>query len=189
MSDASLSEVLNQFFNNKVAELRVATPAQIVSYDYKTQLATVQPVISRRYDDERVEPFKPINNVPIVFPRSGGASLTFPVKAGDPVLLVFSDRSLDTWKQSGGVQPQDDIRKHSINDAIGFVGISAMTHPSQAENNDDVLLDFDGNKLRMKPSGNAEVVSDQSIVLRVGTSTITMTPNHIHVRADRIDWN
>lgn len=188
-SSDDLTGVLSQAIRNRLSELHVAMPAQIISYDHNTQLATVQPLISRKYADDRVEPYAPLNNVPIIFPRSGGASLTMPVKAGNPLLLVFSERSLDTWKKLGGVQVQDDKRMHSLTDAVGFMGISPETLPSQSENNDDVLLDYDGNKIRLKPSGNSEIVSDTSLTLRCGTSKIVLTPNHILIQADRIDEN
>jgi len=188
-SSENLSSVLRQAIKNQLAELHTCMPAVIVSYDHEKQLASVQPTISRKYADGRVDQYPVINNVPIIFPRSGGASFTMPVKANDPVLLAFTERSMDTWKKTGGVQVQDDPRMHSLSDAVGFVGLSPETAPSQSENNDDVLLDFDGNKVRLKPSGNLEIVCAQSITLICGSSRIEITPTNIHVIADRIDWN
>lgn len=185
----NLSEVLAQVMRNRMAELHVSMPAQIVDYDFATQKASVQPLISRKYTDGRVDAYPVINNVPVVWPRSGGASLTMPVDAGDYCILVFADRSIDGWTASGGAQPQDDRRLHSLNDAVAFMGMMPFSEPSLAENNDDVLMTYDQNSIRLKPGGNSEVESSETITLRCGGSTIVMTPTGITMVADRIDLN
>lgn len=58
----------------------------------------------------------------MVFPRGGGCTLTFPVKAGDECLVIFADRCIDFWWQSGGVQEPVDDRQHDLSDAFCIVG-------------------------------------------------------------------
>lgn len=155
----NLTALLNQAIRNRMAELQTAMPAQIISYDFKTQKAAVQPTINRRYADGRVEPYPVINNVPVIFPRSGGASMTFPVTRGDTVLLVFSSRSIDTWTSRGGKVDQDDRRMHDINDAIAIPGLIPFSAGSKAKNNSDVLLTYAGSEVTLKQDGKAEIKS------------------------------
>lgn len=61
-------------------------------------------------------------DVPVVFPRGGGCTLTFPVKAGDECLVIFADRCIDFWWQNGGVQEPVDDRVHDLSDAFCIVG-------------------------------------------------------------------
>jgi phage baseplate assembly protein gpV len=61
-------------------------------------------------------------DVPVIFPRGGGCTLTFPVKAGDECLLIFADRCIDFWWQNGGVQKPVDLRMHDLSDAFAIVG-------------------------------------------------------------------
>ena len=49
-------------------------------------------------------------------------TLTFPVKEGDECLLIFADRCIDFWWQSGGVQETVDPRQHDLSDAFAIVG-------------------------------------------------------------------
>lgn len=65
-------------------------------------------------------------DVPLFFPSGGGATLTFPVAAGDECLLVFASRCIDGWWQSGGIQNQPDLRKLDLSDGFAFVGISSV---------------------------------------------------------------
>lgn len=84
--------------------LRVAMPGIIQSFDPDTVTCIVQPAIygQKVGDDGKVvsEAIPIIPDVPVVFPRGGGCTLTFPVKQGDECLLVFSDRCIDFWWQA-----------------------------------------------------------------------------------------
>lgn len=67
-------------------------------------------------------PLPLLTDVPVIFPRGGGCTITFPVKAGDECLVVFSDRFIDFWWQNGGIQEPVDPRQHDLSDAFAFVG-------------------------------------------------------------------
>jgi len=64
-----------------------------------------------------------LTNVPIVLPCSNalGLSITMPIKKGDELILLVSDRSLDNWQLNGGIQrPADEteIRHHDLSDCL-----------------------------------------------------------------------
>jgi hypothetical protein len=155
----NLSAVLDMAIRNRLAEVHTAAPGIIISYDFKTQKASVRPSINRKYKDGRVERYPVINNVPVIFPRSGGASMTFPVNPNDTVLLVFAARSIDDWAQRGGYVDQSDTRKHSLNDAIAIPGLIPFSAGSKAKNNTDVLVTYSGAEIEMKPSGQINLNS------------------------------
>jgi phage baseplate assembly protein V len=102
-------------------QIRVAMPGIIQSFDPVTVTCTVEIALLGVVSDEAVE-LKPLVDVPVVFPRGGGCTLTFPVKAGDECLLIFADRCIDFWWQSGGVQKTVDPRQHDLSDAFAIVG-------------------------------------------------------------------
>lgn len=172
-SGDSLTAVLEQAMRNRMAELQTCMPGVIVSYNFKKQMAVVQPSISRRYADGRVEKYPVINNVPVVFPRSGGASITMPVKGGDTVLLLFAGRSIDTWAANGGVVAQDDNRMHSINDAIAIPGLISFNTGSKAKNNTDVLVTYSGAEIEIKQDGKIKMKSPLRV--EIDTPEVYMT--------------
>lgn len=102
-------------------QIRVAMPGIIQSFDPLTVTCTVEIALRGIVGDESVE-LKPLVDVPVVFPRGGGCTLAFPVKAGDECLLIFSDRCIDFWWQNGGVQEPVDPRQHDLSDAFAIVG-------------------------------------------------------------------
>lgn len=109
-----------------MSNLRVSMPGIIQSFDPETVTCVIQPAIKGSETDEAGNPVS-LNlpllvDVPVVFPRGGGVTLTFPVKAGDECLVIISDCCIDFWWQSGGVQEPVDTRRHDLSDAFAIVG-------------------------------------------------------------------
>lgn len=122
----ALAEVLASERRTLNEQLRVAMPGIIQSFDPDAVTAVVQPAIryiERDNDGNKLTNDYPLLvDVPVVFPRGGGCTLTFPVKAGDECLVIFADRCIDFWWQSGGIQEPVDERMHDLSDAFCIVG-------------------------------------------------------------------
>lgn len=178
MRRRSLSEPLRRALRQASSEMHVSLPAQIEKYDYKEQRADVLPLLRRAYADGEVEDMPVIPDVPVIWPRSGSAQMTMPVKRGDTVMLVFTDRSIDRWLAQGGNATPDEGRQHDLSDAIavpGLVPFAEFGDVEPSENNDDVLLRYAGSKVRIKPNGDVEVE---------GSANIKMTaPGDIDINA------
>jgi hypothetical protein len=115
------------YVEDALRRVNTALPGQIDSYDPSSGKATVQPLLREKYADGDVIDLPPIPNVPVVFPRTAAASITLPIARGDGVLLLFCQRSMDTWLSSGGVANPDDIRMHSLSDAIAIPGLAPFS--------------------------------------------------------------
>ncbi|MEP8723501.1 Gp138 family membrane-puncturing spike protein, partial [Enterobacter kobei] len=96
-------------------------------------------------------------DVPVIFPRGGGCTLTFPVKAGDECLVIFADRCIDFWWQNGGVQEPVDDRVHDLSDAFCIVGPQSQAQKISGISTSAVELRSDdgGTKLSLNPSSGA----------------------------------
>ena len=118
---AGEQETLNQLKKQVSSMLRVALPGTVESFDAETVTATIQLGVLGLSDGESTA-LSVLNDVPVMFPRGGGCSLTFPVNKGDECLVIFADRSIDFWWQSGGIQEPVDARVHDLSDAFCIVG-------------------------------------------------------------------
>lgn len=118
-ADAQLAQAI-------MSAMRVSIPGIIQSFDPDAVTAVVQPAIKGVEHDEsgaEVSVSLPLLvDVPVVFPRGGGCTLTFPVKEGDECLVIFADRCIDFWWQSGGIQEPVDGRMHDLSDAFCIAG-------------------------------------------------------------------
>jgi hypothetical protein len=111
--------------DNAAANMRVAVPGIIQSFDPEKQTATVQPAIQDSLNGVATA-LPLLLDVPVQFPHAGGYCMTFPVKSGDECLVIFSDMCIDAWYQSGGVQNQLEKRRHDLSDGMAILGITSQ---------------------------------------------------------------
>ncbi|MBN5402773.1 translation initiation factor IF-2 [Serratia marcescens] len=152
-------------------------PGIIQSFDAGAVTATIQPAVKasvRQSDGALSSVALPLLvDVPVVFPRGGGVTLTFPVAAGDECLVVFADRCIDYWWQSGGVQEPVDQRQHHLADAFALVGpqsqakkISGISSSAAQFRSDDgsTYLEIDPatKKMKIVAPGGLEVITPQA---------------------------
>lgn len=129
--------MLRRAMRRMLANLWTAMPGYIVDFDAESCTATVQlgvqAIVNNPDGGKSNDEMPLLNTVPVVFPRAGGCSLTFPVKPGDECLVVFASRSCGAWKQSGGSQVQSAPgRMHSLSD--GFVLLGTSSQPNVISN-------------------------------------------------------
>jgi hypothetical protein len=140
---------------NDAAQLRVAIPGIIESFDHEKQTASVQPSITENIQvgeaDAKPTKLPLLTDVPIYFPRANGYCITLPIIKGDECLLVFSDSCIDGWWQSGGVQDQMETRRHDLSDAFAFVGITSQPRKVEA---------YEPNKLQIR-------TDDQNVIMEI----------------------
>ncbi len=142
-------------------QIRVALPGIIQSFDPELVTAVVQPAIryvERDSDGNKsTKDYPLLVDVPVVFPRGGGCTLTFPVKEGDECLVIFADRCIDFWWQSGGVQEPVDGRMHDLSDAFAIVGPRSQAKKISGISTSAVELRSDdgATKLSLNPESGA----------------------------------
>lgn len=122
-----LEDMVDAFITSALQDVHVAMPGRVTAYDVTSRLADVKPLVKRVrvIDEERVSETLPIvQDVPVVFPGAGSYDISWPISAGDLVLIVCTSCSLERWIAGNGgeVDPQDP-RRHRIGDAIAIPGL------------------------------------------------------------------
>lgn len=133
LSDRDNTEIHKQdlMFDTLKQQIRCAVPGIIQSFDNVKCTAEVQPAITEifyNYNGEKKNIKLPLlQDVPVLFPASGSAMLSFPVNKGDECLLIFADMCIDGWWQNGDIQNQAEQRRHDLSDA--FAILSPFSQP------------------------------------------------------------
>lgn len=137
----------NQLINNPAKTLQdmlmafkaglwVAMPCIVESFDADKVTVTATPAIKismRKQDGSMsMEEIPLLQDVPVMFTRGGGCTITHPINKGDECFVVFADRCIDVWWQNGGVQPPFDNRKHDLSDAFAF--FAPQSQPNKVKN-------------------------------------------------------
>lgn len=213
---STLASNIKQGVESRLKELHTSLPGIVETFDPETQLASIQPAIKRVFTSREgdIELLTPSDlpiliNVPIVFPRGGGFSLTFPVKKGDECLLVFCERSIDNWHKEGGVQLPSARRFHSFSDATAFVGLSSLVNKIPDYDDTNTQFKSDDGKVEItlltngtisikaetkvtvdapdaeftgnvKILGNLEVIGDSTLSSTVTSNGKDISDTHLH---------
>ena len=111
------------FRRELLSSLHCALPGIVTAFDPATQTVTVQPAMRSRLSGSSDTLLLPlIHDVPVFFPGSRRAAMTFPIEPGDECLLIFADSAIDRWFETGEAEAPDSTRHHDLSDAFAFVG-------------------------------------------------------------------
>lgn len=197
----TLENVFRTAFDVLKQEIHTALPGRVESYDAATQKADIKPLVKRcfRTGDDRtiVEELPVLTDVPIVFPRGGGFFVSLPVTAGDHVLLIFNESSIDIFQTgAGGDTDPQDIRRHNLSDAVALPGFYPFSKSLADADADNLVIGEDGgvqvhvsdSKIELGEKSSADKASLDSKVqtelTRISTELTTLKTifdAHIHV--------
>jgi len=178
--------------------VNTAIPGVVDEFFPATQTATITPAIQKKIvldGDVQLLTAPPITDVPIVFPfvSVAGFALTVPVRAGDPCLLIFSQRAVDFWHQNGGIQPPEtgvESRSHSLTDAFAILAPSPLPNVLGG-------WEEDGIELRNRSKGSRVTLRDDVVEVVCGScsyvaqasGTLTISAPSIIINTSSLDIN
>lgn len=122
MSSDDLQDVQN-VITDRLRQMNIALPGEVQKYDAALRKADVLPTIKETFADGTELTLPVITSVPVIMPATSGTRITLPIAAGDTVLLIFSQRSLDLWLSQGGQTRAGDTRMHAMSDAMAIPGL------------------------------------------------------------------
>jgi hypothetical protein len=175
----TLEEVIRQAVKFGVAQVHTAIPAIVTKFDISLQQIEAQIVIRGRYADSdgNLQSYEPIivPNIPVAYPSANGFSIVWPLEIGDPVTLIFCERSIDEWKATGEDDiTAQDLRRHNLTDAIAIPGGRSFADPVDSKGYDSNYLVVRGD-IKLGSSSASDYVALASLV----KSEITALRNYV----------
>lgn len=159
----SFSEIIENFIESKLYDVRVCVPAKVIEYFKDEQKVTVQPFFKRKYKDQETLQLPQIFQVPVAFPRAGESIISMPLAKGHCVMLICSDRSLENWLKNGGDVLPNDVRHHNLSDAIAYPGLYPFNNSASLNNDQDIIIKNKRgsglSEIRLKPNGHLQILN------------------------------
>ncbi len=174
-------ESLRLALENAQSQIWTALPGVVTAVDLTAQTVSVQPSvqgnISAPDGSSQSVNLPLLVDVPIVWPRAGGFALTFPIAAGDEVLVVFASRCIDSWWQSGGVGVQAEVRMHDLSDGFAVLAPTSQPRKLSGVSSTNVQLRDDAGTtyVEIAPGGKIKLLGATSIDLNAPTINIAAT--------------
>lgn len=162
----TLQDIITSAINSRVGRIHTAIPGKVLSYDSSTQTATIKPSVQAafRLPGGDVEQFDlpNISDVPILFPAStvGNFSITFPISAGDQVVLVLQERSTEEWRATteDSNTPQD-LRRFDLSDAVAIPAGSSPSSSIPAAGIDGSAMVLQGSSIKLGSSSASDFIA------------------------------
>lgn len=183
----SQEEILRATKDALAAELRVALPGVIQSFDEAAQTVSVQAAIRERVmqDGERKEIEIPLlEDVPVYFPGGQGFDISYPVKEGMDCLVVFADMCIDAWWESGGIQNQTEARRHDLSDGFALVGFRSQQGLAEKYRNDAIVLRAQDTLVEIAEEAvdvTAKDVVIQAQTARINAQAVTLSAGTVNI--------
>lgn len=176
--ESSKAEVMRRLRDTIGADIRIAEPGIIESFDASKQTVTVSIALKERTVIEgnvTWEEIPTLVDVPVVLPRAGGYVVTMPIVAGDECLVIFGDKCMDAWWQSGGKQNPMELRRHDLSDGYAILGCWSQPRAISNYSTSTVQLRNESGAAYLEISGNnINIVGD--VVTIIGNTKIDLNP-------------
>lgn len=177
-------------------QLYTCTPAIVDSYNPEDCTVNVYPAIYHPDRDGVImkEPF--LEKVPLHFQATRELGITFPIKKGDTVLLVFGHSDAELWlSESKDYNYPNTRRQHNINDAYAIAGVFRYnSSPVQAGTENDLNIRYKDSYIRIKEDGDIEVETPGEVTVQattvnvISTTEIQLTAPLVNIDAEEINF-
>lgn len=169
-------ELIRQSFLIQAKDsINTGIPGHVLTFDPATQLAQVQVGIQRVDINGAAFTLPPIASVPVHFPGDGFC-VEYQIDPGCEGMIMFSQRCMDGWLQTGGVASNPASRFFALTDAVFIPGFRPIAAPVQAfQNNGIRIRDASGNQFAwLKNDGSIRVANGAGYINIAPDGTVTI---------------
>ena len=161
--DYTLADLIKMVKRDVMLSLNCHAIGTIQSFDSSNQTVTVSINYKKTFFQKSsdgvnfipiLKDYPLLVDVPAVVIGGGNAFLTMPIAQGDECLVLFNDRDLSSWFQSGQNGPVPTSRLHSFSDALALVGVRSA--PNAIENYDE--------ERAVLRNGDAKIAVDEELI-------------------------
>lgn len=144
MSTPTMPTYVRQRAERRELQMQTAFPAKVVSWSPNDNTVRIEPQFletwfapSGEIRQESTE--NVIDSVPVLFPRSGQFSITFPIESGSFGLVTCTKYSLNRWRQAGSRTDPQDLRRFTMAGAV-FHPVNLVPESAELSGVDPVAM-------------------------------------------------
>lgn len=104
-------------------------------------------------------------DLPLIWHGAGDGDLTFPDPTGSTCLVMFADRDIDKWFETGESYRPNSGRMHNLNDGFAILRPRSMKTP---------MFNYDPAATTLTKGNSKLILKDNSITLTNGNDSLTL---------------
>lgn len=116
--------------DNIMSRLNCHNVGKILEFDPITQTCTVEIMQIKQFNQNYYIP-APLTKIPLVIYGAGNAHITLPDPTGSICLLLFLDRNIDSFLETGEQYEPETGRMHDFSDCIALTTFKTLANPIQ----------------------------------------------------------
>lgn len=175
VTNPSMRDLFNLHTKEIMLSLNSHAIATVQSFDPDQQTITATVNYKKSFEQQSTDgiystvliDYPILLDVPLIMLGGGNASLTFPTSSivGAECVILFNDRDIDNWFQTGQVGPVASGRTHSFSDGLALVGVRSIANS---------IDDYD--TTRVKLALGAYMVGISASHIKIANATDSLGP-------------
>lgn len=150
----TLLQSLRYMKNNIFSNINCHNIGRILEFNPQTQTATIELMQVKQFNNNLYNP-APLTNVPLIIYGAGGGHITLPDPTGTICLLLFMDRNIDAFLETGETYVPETNRMHDFTDCIALTTFKTLANP---------LTEYDPKAVTIMNEEIIEGVKQQSFI-------------------------
>jgi hypothetical protein len=179
------TEVFGKSVGNMMKNVHTAIPATVERFDAGTRKVSAKPAVRQKKSGGEYTDMPVVHEVPVQYPSSSKAGLTFPLEKGDTGVLIFSQADIDAWCQRGGTQTPGSERHWDLTDAIFIPGVWPFSASKPEVEAGKIVMSYGnsavkiGSKITIEGIGNLASLMGDLISAIAGIATTGSPAAHV----------
>ena len=137
LNNAQTRDIFLKFNCHRIGFIENFDPVAMTAKVKISDLAVKETYVGRGWWE-----FPLLVDCPVYMPMTNGKGITYPVSIGDSCIVLFNDRDIDNWFESGNINEPKTPRVHSISDGIVIIGLHSQAKPLENFNNNATEIRF-----------------------------------------------
>lgn len=129
-NEPNLLQIMQLVKNSVMSRLNCHNIGKILEFDAATQTCTVELQQIKQFNGRDYRP-APITQVPLIILGAGGGHITMPNPVGTICLLLFIDRDIDAFLETGEQYTPETTRMHDFTDCVALTTFKTLVNPIQ----------------------------------------------------------
>lgn len=153
-SSITLDAAILRAQESVMSRLNCHNIGKILEFDAGTQRCTIQLMQIKQFRHRYITP-PLLTDVPLIILGAGNAHITMPDPVGTICLLLFMDRNIDAFLETGELYAPDTTRMHDFTDCVALTTFTTLANP---------MVDYDTEAITLIHQKIIEEVKKQSYI-------------------------
>ena len=179
-------QILHRFIRERLRDIHTIKPGVVTAVNDFT--VNVKPLTTTKYRDGTQLPIATLEDVPLMIPSAGMGEtrMTMPIKEGDPVIVLMSDRDYDDMLSSeitkDSIFPGMDISPLGLNPVMAIP--SFFTEPQgKAIDKENIVIENKQSKITIAPDGDITLETPQNINVKAEKNVSVEAQGDVNVES------